>query len=296
MRENRQFMSMKNNAYSNGDTDQPPQNLHNLDSIFLHRDNPPIDRNSNRMTQSYIHPNPSPDVPIVPATLMNNNESSIQSATTEQDTTIKYISILDKINDNQMKKNKFYSDIIKDIDDPQDSSSSHLEELDSPHRMIRDEEFRSEGRNWGKSKDRHRESRGEMTGSEENGNNNNIDHILEIHQPNHNEIIFECSKEWTVNQTPDMREKDSIPLHIQQHLDKMRPIGSTLSGLGIGGRQLEFLDTCDERQSGSNQKRGRAQAEKSGVSSSVDRGDNNSSMYRSRAHRLNCQKELFGSK
>lgn len=91
-----------------------------------------------------------------------DDEASIFTMNThEQDTTSKYINILDKINDNQMKKNKFYSDIIKDID-----ADTH------------------------------------------------INHILKIHQPQDFDIIYECSKEYTVNQTPDLRDKEMKMVHL----------------------------------------------------------------------------------
>lgn len=41
-----------------------------------------------------------------------------------------------------------------------------------------------------------------------------LEHILEAHQPDTHDIIFECSKEWTVNQTPELREKEAIPAHL----------------------------------------------------------------------------------
>lgn len=38
--------------------------------------------------------------------------------------------------------------------------------------------------------------------------------ILEAHKPN--DIIFECSKEWTINQTPELRDKERSPFQAAQ--------------------------------------------------------------------------------
>lgn len=103
--------------------------------------------------------------------------------------TSKFLKILDKINENQSKKNKFYSQIIKDYKpetaNEEFTNCSNINNIDNTTNI------------------------------------GTLEHLLEAHQPNQNDIIFECSKEWTVNQTPELREKEAIPAHLALQLGKM---------------------------------------------------------------------------
>jgi hypothetical protein len=175
-----------------------------------------------------------------------NDTSSLFSNNTDNDSTIKFISILDKINENQIKKNKFYSEIIKDIDLEHHHHNSQISHFQSKHKedylefpsfdestkgvtksarnQFPSREHGNDDSHYG---DRDRlyleKVKGAKAGEVRASNNGNqIEHILEVHQPNQHEIIFECSKEWTVNQTPDMREKELIPAHLAAHFERLR--------------------------------------------------------------------------
>lgn len=214
-----------------------------------------------------------------------NDTSSLFSNNTDNDSTIKFISILDKINENQIKKNKFYSEIIKDIDL---EHQNHSNQLGQAHAKLKDEYFelpsfddsikgmpksarnqlalKETGSEDSEILDRDRLYHEKIKGSKlaelkTSNSGNHIEHILEVHQPNQHEIIFECSKEWTVNQTPDMREKELMPAHLALHFERLR--------------QSTFHENLESSPQ---------------IKALVEESTAPSKIYR-----LNCQKELFQS-
>lgn len=236
--------------------------------------------------QNYLQESFEKELSKVKKATEYNDTSSLFSNNTDNDSTIKFISILDKINENQIKKNKFYSEIIKDIDFEHQtmqgqlcsSDKKKLEECydmpsfdDSVRFVSKTDRVRSaQTSNRTPQQDDHPGDASYMVklkgGSPANlrpsGGVNNIDHLLELHQPNQHEIIFECSKEWTVNQTPDMREKDMMPQHLALHFERMRQ---------------DAIDAVEALPQ---------------LKASIDTKDRHSHQT-SRVYRLNCQKELF---
>lgn len=214
-----------------------------------------------------------------------NDTSSLFSNNTDNDSTIKFISILDKINENQIKKNKFYSEIIKDIDFEHQQHNNQLGQTQSKHKEDYFElpsfddsvkGIQKSSRNQFSLKENGMEDsetheRGRLHLEKVKGykpselrtssSGTHIEHILEVHQPNQHEIIFECSKEWTVNQTPDMREKELMPSHLALHFERLRQ--SALNDHTESSPQVK--NSTDE------------------------------STAPSKIYRLNCQKELFQS-
>lgn len=224
-----------------------------------------------------------------------NDTSSLFSNNTENDSTVKFISILDKINENQMKKNKFYSEIVKDMSPLLHSTTGDTNY--ATNRLDFDEAFRTLQLN-NRAGEEHPSAEvsqdeqpietqlAKMVLHRSKRPSQHIDHILELHQPEQNEIIFECSKEWTVNQTPDMREKDMIPAHLAAHLDKMRQ-----------ETRESRQDTHDEH-FGSKKKYviNEEQSRRSKVDQLIASLDGQGSHGASgKIYRLSCQKDLFGS-
>lgn len=211
-------------------------------------------------------------------------DASGLSTQTDSDSTTRFMTILDKINENQHKKNKFYADIIKEFESSQnktfgfglhDSVPDGVFDADrlgisriQTHKGEDDEEeslspFKHYASPTGAQthemmlRQKHKQQLSSERGSASEAGTM-VEHILELHQPRDNEIIFECSKEWTVNQTPDMREKELIPAQLAAHWEKLREQASQLSP----GKQ-----------------EGQSQEEATGKSP-----------------RLSCQKNLFGPK
>ena len=234
---------------------------------------------SKRKSQSYLQESFEKELSKVKRLQDYQEASSLFSNNTDNDSTIKFISILDKINENQMKKNRFYSEIIKDGDGEAKNEAINESETienfnilsieeNSPLPPAKHQLSRSSNRDsLGTAEQNQNMMNQNWRFAEQNGimkvagpaylSTQNIDHLLEMHQPNQHEIIFECSKEWTVNQTPDMRDKESMPPHLALHFERLRAAGETGD------------ITPDQK---------------------GDMGDS------SRVFKLNCQKDLFGNK
>lgn len=249
----------------------------------------PAKSEGKKATQNYLQESFEKELSRVKKTTDYNDTSSLFSNNTDNDSTRKFISILDKINENQIKKNRFYTEIIKDIDFEQQHLQGHLHASEAKKHddysdvPSFDESMRAVPINEHFSTNQYT-NRSENTGAvdpnaayvlsvrgpnsaQTRGNNSGhqIEHILEVHQPNQHEIIFECSKEWTVNQTPDMREKEVMPAHLALHFERMRN---------------EVPDTTEA-----------SPQIKTSLGTSQDIKDRRSQP--SKIYRLNCQKELF---
>ena len=139
---------------------------------------------------------------------LNNTNPSFCSDASDYSTR-KFLNILDKINENQSKKDKFYSQIITNMQPENTTDKNYI-------RNISHDVNTPDGTNSAPFQNI-------------NVNMNNVgplDHILEAHQPNQNDIIFESSKEWTVNQTPELN-KEVMPPHLALHLGKMGIIATS---------------------------------------------------------------------
>lgn len=71
--------------------------------------------------------------------------------------------------------------------------------------------------------------------------------LFQIHQPNRNEIIFESSKEWTLNQTPELRDKNltftrSKADHIMESLNSEEKILLSKQKYKLGCHKRLFGD------------------------------------------------------
>jgi hypothetical protein len=286
MRENRQFMSLGNGQQkyaSSAQNETKVQSLRNIAEAskiaalsaseckreaqsVIAAESRPSHGGSKRQTQSYLHESSEKELAkdkkngVQALADFNDGSSSMFSSQTDNDSTLKFINILDKINENQNKKNRFYSEIIKDIDLGEKLANPQLNNIDHQSQRFQIESLKTDQSE--EKEDFSLPWRRPLVKSQGRGGPaqaQHIDHILELHQPSQNEIIFECSKEWTVNQTPDMREKEVMPPHLAQHFERLRGEAVEISSPPRLG------DTPEEAQH-----------------------------LPPRVYRLSCQKDLFG--
>ena len=192
----------------------------------------------------------------------NTNETPSSTLTMENDSsTLKFLNILEKINENQEKKTSYYNSIVNESsmsptsnavnsrsdltesiiknDQKRKSHQSHyLPQSAYPSGMTykANQEGIARASKSGVEKrivdSGQKQSRSHLqdqtdpssrqssltgadgtTGQGSDCNSvMNLGQLLETHQPSPNEIIYECSNEWTENQTPELREKEGFHL------------------------------------------------------------------------------------